>query len=185
MDKSTKRPTGYRILGDYFADCQKLDPQSFSKEHGNAFFLHHGPIGKLREPLKKDPTLDVVSPGTIPDKRFVPREDFLIFPVRHAAAGKPGDSIWVGRSEDNDIVIPDASVSALHALITTDKQGKFYLQDTGSMNGSFVAGNSVPIQGKGEPVLLESCSRVSFGSAGMTFLMAPEFHAMIIRLLDE
>ena len=185
MDKSTKRPTGYRILGDYFADCQKLDPQSFSKEHGNAFFLHHGPIGKLREPLKKDPTLDPISHGTIPDKRFVPREDFLIFPVRHAAAGKPGDSIWVGRSEDNDVVIPDASVSALHALITTDKRGKYYLQDTGSMNGSSVNGESVPIQGKGEPVMIESGSRVYFGSVGMTFLRAPEFHTMIIRLLDE
>lgn len=185
MGKSAKRPTGYRILGDFFTDCQKLDPQSFSREHGNAFFLHHGPIGKLQEPLKEDPTLDPVSTGTIPDKRFVPREDFLIFPVRHAAAGKPGDSIWVGRSEDNDIVIPDASVSALHALIKTGKRGKFYLQDTGSMNGSFVNGNLVPVQGKGEPVQLESGSRVRFGSVGMTFLGAPEFHAMIIRLLDE
>jgi pSer/pThr/pTyr-binding forkhead associated (FHA) protein len=181
MGKSTR----YRILGDYFADCQKLDPQSFAKEHGNAFFLHHGPIGKLREPLKKDPTLEAESPGTMPDKRFVPGEDFLIFPVRHGSAGKPGDSIWVGRSEDNDIVIPDAAVSALHALIKTDKQGKHYLEDTGSMNGTFVNDNLVPVQGKGEPVQLESGSRVRFGSVAMTFLSAPDFHTMITRLLDE
>jgi hypothetical protein len=184
MSKSAKKPTGYRLLGDFFSDGQKLDPKSFAKEHGNAFFLHHGPIGKLREPLKEDSTMDPVSPGTIPDKRFVPREDFLIFPVRRTVAGRPGDSIWVGRSEDNDIIIPDASVSALHALIKPGKQGKFHIEDTGSMNGTFVDDNPVPVQGKGEPVPLESGSRIRFGSVSMTFLSAPDFHSMIIRLLD-
>jgi len=45
--------------------------------------------------------------------------------------------IRIGRNKDNDIVIPDSTVSGNHAII--NKQGKeFTIQDLGSTNGVIV-----------------------------------------------
>ncbi len=53
-----------------------------------------------------------------------------------------GTSLSIGRQEDNDIVIPDASVSRHHAGIESDGNA-FYLTDYQSRNGSFVNGQLV------------------------------------------
>ncbi len=45
--------------------------------------------------------------------------------------------IRIGRNEDNDIVIPDRTVSTFHALINREGD-KFLLQDLGSTNGVFL-----------------------------------------------
>jgi sigma-B regulation protein RsbU (phosphoserine phosphatase) len=80
---------------------------------------------------------------------------------------KKGDTFWyslkkeklsIGRSEDNDIALPDPFSSGHHALITpTD--GGFAIRDNGSKNGTFLNGKK--IQGeielkKGDEVLVGS-----------------------------
>ncbi|MFC2169994.1 adenylate/guanylate cyclase domain-containing protein [Acidobacteriota bacterium] len=47
--------------------------------------------------------------------------------------------ITIGRSQDNDIVLPDSSVSRHHAKISKKKDG-YFLTDLGSFNGTEVAG---------------------------------------------
>ncbi len=80
---------------------------------------------------------------------------------------KKGDTFWyslkkeklsIGRSEDNDIALPDPFSSGHHALITpTD--GGFAIRDNGSKNGTFLNGKK--IQGevelkKGDEILVGS-----------------------------
>ncbi len=96
MGKSTKRPTGYRILGDFFADCQKLDLKAFSKEHGNAFFLHHGPIGKLKEP--------VIMPNEYEREGYVPNVAYTCGAIIH-----------------NDVLVVPYGVSDTSTCVTTIK----------------------------------------------------------------
>ena len=52
--------------------------------------------------------------------------------------------ITVGRGEDNDIVIPHASVSRNHARLMR-RDGVFELADLNSTNGSYV--NDQPVHG--------------------------------------
>ncbi|NIM58906.1 MAG: FHA domain-containing protein [Candidatus Aminicenantes bacterium] len=53
------------------------------------------------------------------------------------------DMIVIGRSEENDLVLPDQSVSRNHARITKEEKG-YVLTDLGSFNGTKVYGK--PIQ---------------------------------------
>ena len=64
------------------------------------------------------------------------RPQLLIEPVRKA---KPGfdETISIGRTEDNDIMLEDVQVSKLHALMTMEGT-RVTVQDAGSLNGTFV-----------------------------------------------
>jgi pSer/pThr/pTyr-binding forkhead associated (FHA) protein len=49
---------------------------------------------------------------------------------------------YLGRDETNHMVLADASVSKRHAKISFD-DGQFYLEDVGSVNGTFLNGERV------------------------------------------
>ena len=165
-------------LGDYTADCVDSDPNSFAELHGEAFLIHHGPLGKLQEPPAGANTLAIEGGGAEPG--FDPREDFLVFPVKHRGGRSPNiDPIWVGREEKNDVVIPDASVSSVHAYFVVNKQGVYTLQDLGSKNGSFIDNEPVPSKDDGPAVELTSVCRIRFGSVTLTFLMAKDFFNLV------
>ncbi|MCB0404057.1 MAG: FHA domain-containing protein [Bdellovibrionales bacterium] len=52
-------------------------------------------------------------------------------------------SLTIGRSDDNDIVIPSNSVSRNHALVEVHQNGQVTIRDNGSKNGILVNGNLV------------------------------------------
>jgi len=165
-------------LGDYAEDAVNSDVESFSELHGQAFLIHHGPLGKLHEPPAGAGTLAIEEGGAEP--RFDPREDFLVFPVSHRGGRGPSiDPIWVGREENNDVVIPDASVSSVHAYFTQEKGGAYKLQDLGSKNGSFIDNQRVPSKDEGPAVGLNSNCRIRFGAVTLTFLLAGDFFTLV------
>ncbi|MBF6560605.1 MAG: FHA domain-containing protein [Candidatus Binataceae bacterium] len=67
------------------------------------------------------------------------------------------DEIAIGRGDDNDIVIPHASVSRAHARLMR-RNGAFELMDLNSTNGCYV--NGQPVQGS---VTVANGSEVRFG----------------------
>ncbi len=72
--------------------------------------------------------------------------------------------IAVGRTGNNDVVIPDPTVSKFHAFFKVD-DGRFALADAGSRNGTFVAGERLPVRGAFVDVALGAAirfGRVSF-----------------------
>jgi hypothetical protein len=54
----------------------------------------------------------------------------------------PGQPIRIGRGDDNDLVIPDKSVSRHHATIIV-KDGRCLVRDLESVNGTFLAGRKI------------------------------------------
>ncbi|NDG27740.1 MAG: FHA domain-containing protein, partial [Proteobacteria bacterium] len=52
-----------------------------------------------------------------------------------------GSRMSIGRSDDNQIVIQDDSVSRVHALIEQNEDGSYVLFDNGSRNGILVNGS--------------------------------------------
>jgi hypothetical protein len=173
-----------RQLGDFSTDCRTLEPEAFVQRHGEAFFLHHGPIGKLFKPQDLGKTMELEIPSGIHRRSFNPQADYLVFPVRTTATGDSDEGLFsIGRDEDNEIAVPDASISSVHALLRRSESGDFYIRDMDSLNGSFVNNNPVPTQEQGEAVKLESGDRVRLGGVRLTFLKEQEFRSLITSLL--
>jgi hypothetical protein len=92
-----------------------------------------------------------------------------IFPIKR-------NSVSLGRQDDVDIQVPDASVSGQHARIVREGQG-FEIIDLDSTNGSFVRGKRVKRE------VLRNADRVTLGSVEFIFLLDRPTSATI-RLPD-
>lgn len=80
-----------------------------------------------------------------------------------------GSSCWtVGRSEDNNFIIPDRWISRNHAMLQSTESGEFYLIDLGSRNGTFVNSRRVNI-----PVTIRNRDRITFGQTELEFHCPP------------
>ncbi|MEC4895558.1 MAG: adenylate/guanylate cyclase domain-containing protein [Oscillatoria sp. PMC 1050.18] len=80
-----------------------------------------------------------------------------------------GSSCWtLGRSDENNFMIPDRWISRTHAMLQFTETGEFYLIDLGSRNGSFVNGRRVNI-----PVTLKNGDRLTFGQTEIEFHCPP------------
>ena len=76
-----------------------------------------------------------------------------------------GTYCWtIGRSDDNNFVIPDRWISRNHAMLQCMETGDFYLIDLGSRNGSFVNGRRVSV-----PVTLRHGDHITFGQTELEF----------------
>ncbi|MEM8807355.1 MAG: adenylate/guanylate cyclase domain-containing protein [Cyanobacteria bacterium P01_G01_bin.38] len=76
-----------------------------------------------------------------------------------------GSNCWtVGRSDDNNFVLPDRWISRNHAMLQRMETGEFYLIDLGSRNGSFVNGRRVSV-----PVTLHNGDALTFGQTELRF----------------
>ncbi len=76
-----------------------------------------------------------------------------------------GNNCWtVGRSDDNNFVLPDRWISRNHAMLQCMENGIFYLIDLGSRNGSFVNGRRVSV-----PVTLQNGDALTFGQTELKF----------------
>lgn len=57
----------------------------------------------------------------------------------------PGSShLNVGRAPENDLFLDHPTVSLVHAALATDRDGRLYVADTGSMSGTFINGRRIP-----------------------------------------
>jgi adenylate cyclase len=71
-------------------------------------------------------------------------------------------SFTMGRGKRNFVVIKDKWASRKHAMLQMTDQGKFYLIDLGSLNGTYVNGRRVSI-----PVILARGDRFTIGTTDM------------------
>ncbi len=102
-------------------------------------------------------------------RRFTPtRESLVVLPVRKVQAPFPS-MITVGRTANNDIVVPDVSVSKFHAFFRT-ADGTLTLADAGSKNGTQVRGE--PLAAKGAGVAVQPGDSVKLGEVELTLVDA-------------
>jgi pSer/pThr/pTyr-binding forkhead associated (FHA) protein len=74
-----------------------------------------------------------------------------------------GERTAIGRSPDCEIFLDDVTVSRQHALLV-EREGQFYIQDEGSLNGTFLNRRRIE---SGE---LEDGDEVQIGKYRLTFL---------------
>jgi adenylate cyclase len=72
------------------------------------------------------------------------------------------DMIVIGRSEENDLVLPHQSVSRNHARITKEEKG-YVLTDLGSFNGTKVSGKSI------QSIRLKNNDQIKIGKIMLKF----------------
>lgn len=112
-------------------------------------------------------------PTVIPASKIDPKNTIIAgggsAPVFQVVAGafsknyrlnKP--TMTIGRAANNDIVIPEQTVSSRHATITIEN-GSFFLNDLGSTNGTFVNGTRI------DKKLLKAGDIVKMGAANCRF----------------
>ena len=74
-----------------------------------------------------------------------------------------GERTRIGRSPDCEIFLDDVTVSRNHAVLV-ERDGKFYVEDQGSLNGTFVNRRRI------ESAPLEEGDELQVGKYRMTFL---------------
>jgi hypothetical protein len=74
-----------------------------------------------------------------------------------------GERTRIGRSPDNDIFLDDVTVSRNHAVLVA-RDGKYVVEDQGSLNGTFVNRRRI------ESAPLEEGDELQIGKYRMTFI---------------
>ncbi len=93
-----------------------------------------------------------------------------------------GQTVSVGREEDNEVVLPDRRISRQHALI--EREGdRYYIRDCGSKNGTFVNGEliqgNVPLK-DGDEITFAMGFTLTFVDAGATTPLFFEGHRGLV-----
>ena len=74
-----------------------------------------------------------------------------------------GERTRIGRSPDCEIFLDDVTVSRNHAVLV-ERDGKFFVEDQGSLNGTFVNRRRI------DSAPLESGDELQIGKYRMTFI---------------
>jgi hypothetical protein len=69
--------------------------------------------------------------------------DMRIWRLKKRTGTSFSGTLMLGRADSNDVVIPHASVSKLHARLAADRQGRWTLTEAGSANGTNVDGQAL------------------------------------------
>ncbi len=146
-------------LGPLADDARTLDAAAFIRRHGDAFLLLD--TDKLRQASAEQRTRSLAGPGS-------PAAPVLVYPVRRRLEST-FEFVSVGRHENNDVHLPEASISRFHAFFRP-QGGALYLQDAGSQNGTKVDDAVVPGQKEGAAVLVKPGAHVAFGDVHLSFL---------------
>jgi len=155
-------------LESFRADARELSAEDFEERHGSAFLLLTA--AELRKPSGPAPTEVNLAGVDEPTNECTAGLSLLAYPVRRSERSA-GHLLTVGRTSNNDVVIPDLSVSRFHAFVK-QSEGRFQIQDARSANGTTVNSSSVPAQGHGPAVDLKSGDSVRLGQVELTFLSA-------------
>jgi hypothetical protein len=169
-----------RSIEIYLADAQSMGAEAFAERHGAAFLI------LTAAGLKANGSTTSTEVVLLDEDEACERTEgvsVLVFPIRRPD-GRPAHLITSGRTSDNDIVIPDISISRLHAFFKRDRDGVFVIQDSGSTNGTTVNGSSVATKATGSPTRLQTGDSVRLGQMDLTFLEAGALRDFVLKFGD-
>jgi FHA domain len=177
----------------YFAsDARKQDRDAFKTKHGDAFLVRKGALELGRRPPRPQRTIMIQErvlpppPGTsaprLPGPR--PSKSLVVVPVKRTGRSPYPSMITVGRTRNNDVVLPDVVVSKFHAFFR-EEGGKYFLQDAESRNGTLIDGRPVPPKSAGKAIAAPSGALITFGLLEFWFLDAAGLVDLVRRSCPE
>ncbi len=174
-----KAPVERRVLRDYL-DLRQMPLEAFLAEVTS-------PVLLSLVPFAPDSTGIHVTAGSHAPPGILPTgsltadqlQELVVFHVRHKAEVDAGAPVTLGRSEQNDVMLPINGLSRCHCSISQNPNGDYEFTDLGSTNGSLVA--FVRAQ-KEKPVRLADGALVVLGEAYLRFLHPKSFYAELQAL---
>ena len=94
--------------------------------------------------------------------KLINRKDSLPFKIQEVYNLE--DSITIGRSNENDVIIKDPYISKKHLSIVKDEE-EYYLEDLNSANGTYLNGDRLM-----DAVKLKNGDRIQFGQIEFLFV---------------
>ena len=170
------------LLSEFFVGAE-MSAAAFRSRYGSGFLVQPSGIRALRITSRPQQTVS----GELPTRgrrslRMTVQS--LVFPVRHTTRGLLASLIGVGRTENNDVVIRDESLSKFHAFFQETDAGVLVLKDAGSRNGTFM--DDLPAPGKDSaPVAVRSGAWVRFGLVELVFLEPQAFQETVRSVLSS
>lgn len=164
---------------DYKALCRALNRDEFTRRYPHGFLVTMGPMWRPQGP-RTTGSVPIVNLGDSEATRagITPGDDDLeadtevkILAVEKVRPTFP-DMITIGRTDNNDLVIKDVSVSKFHAFLSVD-DGSVAATDAGSRNGTRVDGK--PLEPRAEPTPLSSGSTLRVGNLDLRYYDAGAF----------
>ena len=152
-------------MADYLQEALSATRRAFVAAHAHPFLVCDGVLDKPGKPGKTasfDPleaTTTVPGRGGARDREKDKPHPLLLLAVRKVIGTFP-NMITVGRTANNDIVVPDVSVSKFHAWFQRSGQ-KIEIGDAGSKNGT--RANDVALAPRGALMLVKLGDRLRFG----------------------
>jgi hypothetical protein len=170
---------GVRPLADWRYDANRLDEIEFCAAHPHPLLVHCTTGYQLRPVERIGLTIDraVLAPSSRPAMAASGLDDYRAALVK-PRAGRRGFQLAIGCELDCDIHIDDVTVSTLHAHMTQDRHGNWYVQDAGSTTGTHVNDRD-PC----ETQVLRSGDRISLGMVDLVFYLPSQVYHLIRRLL--
>jgi hypothetical protein len=159
------------------ADARDLPAADFEERHGSAFLLVTA--AELQQPTGPAMTEVKVIGVDEPGSGRTASLSLVAYPLLRTDRSV-GHLVTVGRTSNNDVVIPDVSVSRFHAFVKPAGEGGFQIQDASSTNGTSVNGTTVPAQGHGPAVDVKSGDNVRLGQVELTFLSAQALQEFVL-----
>lgn len=176
---SEGRGSGIRIR-ELRSEARTLSLEDFEGRHGSAFLL----LTEADLSVPKGPATTEVHLMSLDGKHAASTANLALvaFPVRRTGRSV-GHLITVGRAANNDISIPDLSISRFHAFLKEDAgSGGWQIQDAGSTNGTTVNGHPVAQQGHGPASSLKAGDNLRLGQVELTFLGVKELREFLLKL---
>ena len=156
-------------------------------------YLDFDPPGVLLHDAARDPLIDYRRQPTdvirmiAPEPRRLPSgmqclfadaSSFTVLPIVPVYSPTP-QQMMLGRDNQCDLMISDATVSRYHARIVR-QNGLHLIKDLGSTAGTRINGQRIP---SFEERILESGDRLTVGWVTLTFLEPQDLYDLVVRLL--
>lgn len=156
----------FSYLEQFAEQFQEVGEEAFKRLYPSAFLLTLGMAGDLAESHGTNTSIINLADSILERGRIAGRV-FSLMKGRYSPKGP----ITIGRTAENDVVIPEYSVSRKHCFIAI-VDGAYRITDWGSANGTLV--NEIDI-GKMTPCQLYGGEIITLGRLMLLFLPPRHF----------
>jgi|SRR5579883_294906 len=125
---------------------------------------------KMTDPIPTPGTSPTATGGRHPEKPLAITPSSTVFFLEKSDRNVFGSMITLGRSTNNDVVIPLGTVSKMHAYFTKATGPVWRITDQHSANGTFVSGLKLP---NGQATDLKGGDQIGFGSEAQCRFLLP------------
>jgi pSer/pThr/pTyr-binding forkhead associated (FHA) protein len=156
----------FSYLEQFAEQFHDIGMEPFKRVYPWPFLVALGMAGDLQKSSTSGTTIIKIQDGVLERGRITGR----VFPLVKGRDAPKGP-ITIGRTSENDVVIPEYSVSRRHCFIAL-VDGNFRITDWGSANGTLVNEKDI---GKMTPFPLQGREILTLGRLMLLFLPAQHF----------